>query len=316
MATFPIMRIASLLASATEMVCALDLEGQLVAISHECDYPTRVLDRPRVSRARVDPAGLSSGAIDGAVRDAMARFGSMYELDEAALKLAAPDLILAQELCEVCAVPTSLARQAAAALERPPAILSLDAHTIADIIDSMVRIGDAAGAEARAARVVEDLRTRLDVVRRAVAGRPRPRVLALEWLDPVFAPGHWIPEMVEQAGGECLLGTAGERSTVVDGSRLTGLDPDVLLVIPCGYGLARARADANAHAAALHAVGARAIAAGRAWVADASAYFNRSGPRVVDGVEILGRLLHPAAFPNTDLRGRAERWVPVSGGAG
>lgn len=310
------MRIASLLASATEMVCALGLERELVAISHECDYPAWVLDRPRVSRARIDPAGLSSGAIDAAVRDAMERFGGMYELDEAALRTAAPDLILAQELCDVCAVPTSLARQAASMLERSPAILSLDAHTVEDILTSMVRIGAAAGVRARAEQVVGALRERLRAVRRAVAGRPRPRVLALEWLDPVFAPGHWVPEMVELAGGECLVGTAAGRSSVVEWSRLAPLDPDVLLVIPCGYGLGRSRVEADGHAAELGAVAARAIGSGRAWIADASAYFNRSGPRVVDGVEILGRLLHPTLFPGTDLAGRAEPWLPSPGRTG
>jgi iron complex transport system substrate-binding protein len=307
------MRIASLLASATEMVCALGLEPELVAISHECDYPARVLDRPRVSRTRIDPTGLSSGAIDAAVRDAIARFGSMYELDEVVLKAAAPDLILAQELCEVCAVPTSLARQAAALLEPRPTVLSLDAHTIEDILASMLHIGAVAGVQARAEQVVGDLRTRLAAVRDAVAGLPRPRVLALEWLDPVFAPGHWVPETVDLAGGECLVGTAASRSSVVDWSRLATLDPDVLLVMPCGYGLGRSRAEAEAHAAELEAVAARAIASGRAWVADASAYFNRSGPRVVDGVEILGRLLHPTRFPGTDLTGRVEVWLPASG---
>ncbi len=310
------MRIASLLASATEMVCALGLEPDLVAISHECDYPARVLDRPRVSRARIDPAGLSSGAIDAAVRDAMERFGGMYQLDEVALRTAAPDLILAQDLCEVCAVPTSLARQAASALEHRPTILSLDAHTIADILTSLVRIGAAAGVQARAEQVVGSLQERLEAVRRAVAGRPRVRVLALEWLDPVFAPGHWVPEMIETAGGECLVGTAGGPSCVVEWRRLAALDPDVLLVIPCGYGLDRSRAEADAHAAELGVVAARAIARGRAWIADASAYFNRSGPRVVDGVEILGRLLHPTRFPGTDLTARAEPWLPAPGRTG
>lgn len=310
------MRIASLLASATEMVCALGLEPDLVAISHECDYPARVLDRPRVSRARIDPAGLSSGAIDAAVRDAMERFGGMYQLDEAALRTAAPDLILAQDLCEVCAVPTSLARQAASALEHRPTILSLDAHTIADILTSLVRIGAAAGVQARAEQVVGSLQERLEAVRRAVAGRPRVRVLALEWLDPVFAPGHWVPEMIETAGGECLVGTAGGPSCVVEWRRLAPLDPDVLLVIPCGYGLDRSRAEADAHAAELGVVAARAIARGRAWITDASAYFNRSGPRVVDGVEILGRLLHPTRFPGTDLTARAEPWLPAPGRTG
>lgn len=305
------MRIVSLLASATEIVCALGLEEHLVAISHECDYPAGVLDRPRASRARVEPTGLSSGEIDAAVRDAMQRFGSMYEVDEAVLRTAAPDLILAQEVCEVCAVPTSLARQAAAALATRPAIVSLDAHTVEDILTSVLRVGAAAGVPARAAEVVRGLRTRLDEVRRRVAGLPCPRVLAIEWLDPPFAPGHWVPEMIDMAGGQCLMGTAARPSRAVEWSELADLDPDVVLVVPCGYDLDRSRAEADAHAEELRAVAGRAIAAGRAWVADASSYFNRSGPRVVDGVEILGRLLHEERFPDVGLAGRAVPWVPA-----
>jgi iron complex transport system substrate-binding protein len=308
------MHIVSLLASATEIVCALGLEEQLVAISHECDYPARVLDRPRASRARIEPTGLSSGEIDAAVRDAMQRFGSMYELDVAVLRAAAPDLILAQELCEVCAVPTSLARQAAEVLASRPAIVSLDAHSVEDILTSILRVGAAAGVPARAAEVVRGLRARLDQVRRRVAGLPRPRVLAVEWLDPVFAPGHWVPEMIELAGGRCVAGTAGGPSRAVEWSELAGLDPEVLLVVPCGYDLDRSRAEADAHAGQLVAVARRAIAAGRAWVADASSYFNRSGPRVVDGVEILGHLLHGERFPDIGLAGRAAPWVPAGAG--
>jgi iron complex transport system substrate-binding protein len=259
----------------------------------------------------VAPTGLSSGEIDAAVRDAMQRFGGMYELDEAVLRAVAPDLILAQELCEVCAVPTSLARQAAEVLATPPAIVSLDAHTIDDILSSILRVGHAAGVPGRAADVVGGLRARLDDVRKRVAGLLRPGVLALEWLDPVFAPGHWVPEMVELAGGRCLAGTAGGPSREARWSDLAGLDPDVLLVVPCGYGLERSRAEADANAASLLEVAGGAVAAGRAWVADASSYFNRSGPRVVDGVEILGRLLHGDRFPDVELAGRAEPWVPA-----
>jgi iron complex transport system substrate-binding protein len=302
------MRIASLLASATEMVCALGLEDRLVAISHECDYPPEVLDRPRVSRARFDPTGLDGGAIDAAVRDAMAQWGSVYELDADRLRVAAPDLILTQDLCEVCAVPTSLADQAARALDGHPRILALDAHRVAGILDSIRAVGAAAGVPERADALIRGLRERIAAVTRAVAGAPRPRVLALEWLDPVFAPGHWVPEMVALAGGENLCGTVGTRSRVVTWDTLAGADPDVLLLMPCGYGLAEARREADGHGEALRAIAGRAVASGRAWVLDGSSYFNRSGPRVVDGIEILGRVFHPERLPDVDLAGRAETW--------
>jgi iron complex transport system substrate-binding protein len=302
------MRIASLLASATEIVCALSLEDALVAISHECDYPPRVLDRPRVSRPLFDPDGLDSGAIDRAVRHTMATHGSVYALDEEALRRVKPDLILTQEVCEVCAVPTSLAHRAARALDGHARVVSLDAHDIEGILASVRQVAEAAGVRERGEVVAAGLARRLEAVGRGVAGRPRPRVLALEWLDPVFVPGHWGPQMISIAGGECLRGSPGGRSSAVTWEDLVGLDPDALLVAPCGYGLARSRAEADAYRDRLAGVAPRAIAAGRAWVADGSAYFNRSGPRVVEGVELLGRMLHPEQFPEIQLDGRAEVW--------
>lgn len=304
------MRIASLLASATEIVCALDLADQLVAISHECDFPPAILDRPRVSRPRFDPAVLTSAQIDAAVRDAMRVHGGVYEVDVEALREAAPDLLLTQDVCEVCAVPTSLARQAVMAVGGEPAVVSLDAHSIEEILRTVERVAAAAGVPDRGRALVSRLRTRLDGVRARVAGRtrPRPTVMALEWLDPVFVPGHWGPEMIEAAGGRSLFGSPGRRSQQVEWAALDGADPDVVLVLPCGYGLDQAREEADRHRERLLAVAPRAIAAGRAFVVDGSAYFNRSGPRVVDGIELLGRLLHPAQFPDNDITGRAAVW--------
>jgi iron complex transport system substrate-binding protein len=302
------MRIASLLASATEMVCALGLEERLVAISHECDYPPDVLDRPRVTRARFDPEGLDGAGIDRAVRDALARHGSVYQVDQERLRAAHPDLILTQGICEVCAVPTALAEEAACAIGGDIRVLSLDAHSVEEILASIVEVGRAAGAGDAGARVVAALRDRMTRVARRVATAPRARVLALEWLDPVFIPGHWVPEMVALAGGDMLIGAPDRRSEAVSWDRLQGLDPDVLIVMPCGYGLERSRAEADAHAARLKALAPRAVAQGRAWVVDGSSYFNRSGPRVADGVEILGRILHRDLLPDVDLGRRAEVW--------
>jgi iron complex transport system substrate-binding protein len=290
------------------MVCALGLDERLVAISHECDYPPGVLDRPRVTRARFDPERLDGAAIDRAVREALAQHGSVYEVDRDRLRAARPDLILTQGVCEVCAVPTALAEEAACAIGGQIRVLSLDAHSIEEILESIAEVGRAAGAGPAGARVVAGLRDRMAAVARRVTGAPRPRVLALEWLEPVFIPGHWVPEMVARAGGEMLIGSADRRSEAVPWERLHGLDPDVLIVMPCGYGLARSGTEARAYADRLRAVAPRAVAGGRAWVVDGSSYFNRSGPRVADGVEILGRILHPDLVPGVELSGRAEVW--------
>jgi iron complex transport system substrate-binding protein len=301
------MRIASLLASGTEIVAALGLEGQLVAISHECDYPARVLDRPRVSRPRFDPEGMDSGEIDRAVRHAMLEHGSVYALDGAALERIHPDLILTQAVCEVCAVPTPGVREMVRERELPADVLSLDAHTVEEIFTTIEDVGRAAGAEERARTLVHELQGRLDAVARALAGAPRPRVLAIEWLDPPFIPGHWVPEMVERAGGESLVGDAGRHSREIPWSALEGMDPDVLVIMPCGYGLEASAADADLHAAELRRVAPRATRSGRAFVVDGSSYFNRSGPRVVDGVEILAGLLHPERVAEP-VKGAWARW--------
>ncbi len=301
------MRIASLLASATEIVYALGLGDALVAISHECDYPPEALGKPRVSRPRFDPAGLSSGEIDAAVRDAMARHGSVYVLDEERLRAVRPDLILTQAVCEVCAVPTTLARHAARVLGPGVRVVSLDAHTLAGVLDAIRGVGVAAGVADRAEAVVGALEARLERVRQAVAGARAPGVLAIEWLDPPFVPGHWVPEMIELAGGRPLAGAAGRPSRQASWDELAALDPDVLVVMPCGFGLSQARADARRHAAALARVAPRALAGAQAFVVDGSAYFNRSGPRVADGVEILAALLHPERVREVPLEGRAER---------
>lgn len=297
MTTHAAPRIASLLASGTEIVAALGLERGLVAISHECDYPPRVLDRPRVSRPRFDPSTLSSAEIDRAVRDAMLEHGSVYTLDAEALERISPDLILTQAVCEVCAVPTPGVREMVAKLDLDARVVSLDAHTIEEIFGSILQVGREAEVEAEAQRVVHELRARINAVRVAVRGATRPRVLAMEWLDPPFAPGHWVPEMIEIAGGENLVGEAGRHSRQLQWSELTSLDPDVLLIMPCGYGLEQSLQDADRAAHRLHTVAPRALAERRTWAVDGSAYFNRSGPRVVRGIEILAGLLHPDRQP-------------------
>ncbi|HEX6910025.1 MAG TPA: ABC transporter substrate-binding protein, partial [Longimicrobium sp.] len=239
------MRIASMLSSATEIVYALGLQDHLVGISHECDWPPQALHLPRLSRSRFDPAGLTSGEIDAQVRRCMLEYGSVYAVDVHALREVRPDVILTQAVCEVCAVPTGSVDEAVAALPWTPAVVSLDAHTLDGILHTMRQVADAAGHPARGEEAVARLRGRVDRVGEAVAGRPRPRVLALEWLDPPFAPGHWVPEMVARAGGDNLVGEAGSHSREIPWSRAEGLDPDRLLLVPCGFAMDRARQDAD-----------------------------------------------------------------------
>jgi iron complex transport system substrate-binding protein len=289
----PARRIVSLLASATETVALLGLGDRLVAISHECDYPPELMDRPRASRTRFDTDQMASGDIDRAVREAMAAHGSVYAIDEQLLRQLQPDLILTQDLCEVCAVPLAGVHEVVEACGIGATVLALDAHTIEDILGSIIDVGTAAGVPERARAAVDDLRRRLLQVEAAVNGAARPSVLGVEWFDPLFSPGHWVPEMIERAGGVNLLGTPGGRSIQTDWDAVGSLDPDVLVVMPCGYGLQQSMEEADRFADRLLAIAPRAIAAGRAWVVDGSSYFNRSGPRAIDGVEILAGLLHP-----------------------
>ncbi|HEU5209081.1 MAG TPA: cobalamin-binding protein [Longimicrobiales bacterium] len=300
-------RVVSLLASGTEIVHALGAADRLVGISHECDWPPEVLDRPRLSRPRFDPSGLDSGEIDTAVRIAMAEHGSVYEVDAERLAALAPDLVISQAVCEVCAVPTPGVRDLMRTRGIDARLLSLDAHTIDEIQQSIREVGAALGLEARAEQLLEEHEARIARVERAVAGRQRRRVLALEWLDPPFAPGHWLPEMIEIAGGENLLGTAGSHSTQHAWEDVAGLDPDVLIVMPCGYGLDASITDADRFADDLRRVAPRAISSGNAFAVDGSAYFNRSGPRYIDGIEILAGLLHPDVFAAPDAT-VAARW--------
>jgi iron complex transport system substrate-binding protein len=301
------LRIASLLSSATEMVYELGLQDHLVAISHECDWPPEALRLPRLSRVRFDPAGLTSAEIDAEVRRCMAEYGSVYEIDQQALADARPDLILTQAVCEVCAVPTPTVHDAVASLSRRPRVLSLDAHTLDGIVASVADVADAAGEPEAGREAVARLRGRIGRVREAVAGRPRPRVLALEWLDPPFAPGHWIPEMIEIAGGESLIGATGARSVEVPWNDVDGLDPDRLLLVPCGYALEQAREDAARARERLHALAPCAVERGDAAIGH-SAYFSRSGPRVVAGIEALAAWLHPGSVPAEKTDGIVEPW--------
>ncbi len=274
-------RIVSLLPSATEIVCALGLAHRLVGISHSCDYPPSIADRPRLSRPRANLEGLSSGEIDAAIRAAMRDYGSVYEIDIPGIRALKPDLVLTQGICDVCAVPESQVVAASVG----SSVLSLDAHDLAAIFASIRDVGCATGTVEQAEDCVVDMQRRIDAVRARVANRPRPRVLALEWLDPPYVPGHWVPELIAAAGGDLLAGTARRPSYRMEWSELRALHPDILLIMPCGFNLEETRREVERYRDEVLAIG------GHIELLDASAYFSRSGPRVVDGLEILAAAL-------------------------
>ncbi|MFC4944425.1 ABC transporter substrate-binding protein [Pseudonocardia sp. GCM10023141] len=282
------MRIASLLPAATEIAAAVGLVDDLVAVTFECDHPAGIRDRVPVVVDTALPPGLPPGEIDAVVRDRVARGLPMYEVDAAALAALAPDLILTQDLCRVCALPAGTVADALAVIGCDADVLSIDPHTVADVLAAIAEVGRRGGTE-RAADLVAELETRLAAVRAAVTGRPRPRVLTLEWTDPPFLAGHWVPELVRRAGGEPVGGSEGGRSVTATWDALAALPVDVVLVASCGFGLADAVAQAEAVRQLLPADAVVAI--------DSAAYVVRAGPRLVDGIEALAWALHPDAVP-------------------
>jgi iron complex transport system substrate-binding protein len=280
-------RIASLLPAATEIVGALGLDGELVAVTFECDEPAGVRERCAVVVDTVLPAGLDPGGIDAVVRDRAARGLPMYELDAAALARLEPQLILTQDLCRICALPAGTVTDALEVLGCSADVLQLDPHSVADVLADITEVARRAGAAAAGERLVADLRRRLDVVERAVAGRPRPRVLVLEWTDPPFLAGHWVPELVRRAGGAPVRGIEGGRSVGATWDELAAEHIDVAVVAPCGFDLAAAVAQSAEVRARLPGVPLVAI--------DSAAFVVRAGPRLVDGIEALAWALHPDA---------------------
>ena len=291
------MRIVSLLPSTTEIVCALGLESNLVGITHECDYPRSIVDRPQLTASRISHESMTSAEIDHAVRSQLDGHGSIYDLDETKLRELKPDLILTQELCEVCAVSYKTVERAARTFEMDVKVVSLEPHNIEDIFENIRFVGELSGHATEADQLIASLIARLDDVRQRTTGvARRPRTLMLEWLEPPFAPGHWVPEQVAIAGGDSAFGKAGEKSVVTTAEEIRAYAPEVIVMSPCGYyiedilrQLPRARLPEGWND--LPAVKARQV-----WATDATSYFSRPGPRVVDGVEILARILHPEVF--------------------
>ncbi|HEV8230458.1 MAG TPA: cobalamin-binding protein [Candidatus Limnocylindria bacterium] len=280
------MRVVSLVPAATEIAFALGALDDLVAVTHDCDYPPAVRTLPRVTRATIPP-GASSREIDTLVRESAARGESTFHLDAAALRAASPDVILGQTLCAVCAVTLD---QVPRELATTPRVVPLEADSLEGMLEDVRRVGSALGRDTEASHTVAALRARIASVSRAVAGRAHPRVACIEWIDPPFNGGHWVPEQVRNAGGQDVLGTAGTRSRELSWEEVRAARPDVVVVMPCGWDVRRAAGEA----ASLPDLGARVVAV------DGNAYFSRPGPRLVDGIELLASILHPGLVAAPD----------------
>ncbi|WP_191562888.1 cobalamin-binding protein [Janibacter melonis] len=285
------MRVVSLLPSTTEILFALGAGDDVVGVTFECDHPAQARERRVVSTSTM-PEGLSPREIDDFVKASLERGDDLYHLQADALAELDPDLVVTQDLCAVCAIDVTAVDEAMAYLGCRADVLTFDPHTIDEVLASVISVGDAVGRRAEADALVRSLRERLAAVADAVAGTERPRVLVLEWTDPPFAPGHWIPEMVIAAGGEPVLGVAGERSEQTTWDAAVAAAPDVVICAPCGYDLDGAAEQA--------AVVAEHFPGVPVWAVDANGSYARPGPRVVDGVEALAGILHPERVGQPD----------------
>jgi iron complex transport system substrate-binding protein len=294
---FYLMKIASLLPSATEIVCSLGLEDQLVGITHECDFPAGIEQKPALTASRISHETMSSAEIDHAVRTQLDGHGSIYDLDTNLLERLRPDLILTQELCDVCAVSYETVLKAAKIYVADARVVSLEPNTIGDILDNILTVGGLTDTSGTAETVVSDLRDRLKRLQEKTSAlENKPGVFMLEWLEPPFAPGHWVPEQVDIAGGRCLLGEAGKPSATTTYEAILESNPEVMVLIPCGYyrhDTLRQMENTSFPAAWRDLT---AFKNNQIWALDATSYFSRPGPRVVDGAEILAKIFHPAIF--------------------
>ncbi len=291
------MKAVSLLPAATEIVGALGLFDRLVGVSHECDFPPGAAFLPRVTHAPIPAADLPGAEVDRRVGEMLATEGSLYRLDEARLRALAPDLILTQALCDVCAADYGSVREFALTLPAPPRVLSLDPSTLEEILGNIREVAGALGFPEKAEPLLTGMRARVEAVRRGVAeSQSRPRCFLLEWTDPIYASGHWGPELVEIAGGVEVLGKKGEDSARVPWEAVVDAAPEVIVVACCGFTAERTMREIPALRGRPGWEDLPAVRSGRVFVADANAYFSRPGPRIADSLEILAEVLHPEVF--------------------
>ncbi len=283
------------------MLFALGLGDDIIAVTHECDYPPATANLPRVTRS-VMPENLTAAEIDAAVKERTLNGDAIYELDTETLHELQPDLIVTQELCKVCAVSVDDVRALAEEIESQPIVVSLDPHTLGEVLGDARTIAQFTDSKDEAVDLIQESSDRIDRIRLLVRkATTRPTVVCLEWLDPPYAAGHWTPQMIEFAGGEDLLGFAGEHSEETSWEEVALLKPEIVLVMPCGYDAEIAHREAEMHREQLAALGATRVVA-----LDASSYFSRPGPRLVDGLELLAHVLHPdLVAENPEYAGKA-----------
>ena len=292
------MRVASLLPSATEILFALGLDDEVVGVSPECDYPAAAREKTILSRNLITPEMMSQGEIDARVVEHLRDGGSLYHIDNRLLENAAPDLIFTQGLCEVCAASIEDVKAAASKLPNTPKVISLDPTDLEGVLASIASVGKETGREGEATAFLESLRSRLLEVETATWDLDSvPTVGCLEWFDPLFNAGHWVPQMVGLAGGADLLAVPGKPSVRLEWRDVVTAAPEILVLMPCGFGVDRAIADAGSLTRLPGWKDLPAVRNGQVFAVDAASYFSRPGPRLVDGVEILAHAFHPDAFP-------------------
>jgi len=305
------MRICSLLPSATEVIALLGLSDELVGVSHECDYPPSIKHLPIMVDPIIPRDGLASVDIDQQVNQLVASGQRLYRLNDSLLRQAQPDLILSQNLCHVCAVTPDQLHDAISPMPRQPSVLTLNPRTIEDVINDVIRIGDAANRSAEGHRLAADLRNRLDAVQARVRGISyRPRVVCIEWLSPLYIAGHWVPEMVQLAGGQDVLSKPGSPSRIATWDEILAATPDILILMPCGFTVERTHQELGQLMQQPGQWRLPSNLAEHTFLVDASSYFSRPGPRLIDGVELLVALLHPLDHRST-YEPRARRLGPL-----
>jgi iron complex transport system substrate-binding protein len=309
------MRICSLLPGATEVVAALGLADDVVGVSHECDYPPAMRQKPVLVTPAIDAERSDSAGIDRQVRDTLAEGKRLYALDERQFAQAQPELVITQDLCQVCAVTSGQLERAIQQLPKQPRLLTLNPGSLTDVIQDVERIGAATGQTDRGAAFAASLRSRLETIcKRVSTAKTRPKVVCLEWLDPLYLGGHWVPEMVDWAGGRDMLGKAGVPSTRVTWEQVRTAQPEAVIIMACGFSVERTRRELEANQPQSRWPGWQdlpAVRQHRVYAVDAAAYFSRPGPRLVDGVAILASLLHPELFPDREqpTPAQARRWT-------
>jgi iron complex transport system substrate-binding protein len=301
------LKIYSFIPSATEMVYALGLGDQLYGVTHECDYPPEARGKPVAIRSLIDTSRLSQREIDDRVVESMVHGHGLYSIDKALLRENPPDVVITQELCDVCSVSVRDVLTTISDLSRSCQVVSLRPRGLEGVLDDILTVGKACGVEPAAEELVRSLEARIERVRQRARPLARPRVFCVEWFDPVFASGHWVPEMVEIAGGEDALGLAGQDSRKISWDRVTAFDPEVLILMPCGFDAQRTVEDIPLMSKNEGWGSITAVKRGAVFATNGSAYYSRPGPRLVDGLELMSRMIHPETFGSEMPPERAKR---------